>query len=254
MILNCINCGAPIDNTKTKCPYCDTPYKLNGFTGEISEESNRGVLNIGGHFYDDYLSSVEVGDYGYMGYRDATGRSIREVRNIHRTLRWRLTNMMINILFLVDSIEDAALETYITENVVKDKRGIFDIDYEYAMISINNIKVWFCAPEAERCISPILFCDCVVVDVNTAKGILEKENLQRMRKTIPFYDRSCFYKTMIDEWERKNVKKSIIDRWKKHGEFTRRCMIAGFSKDFIPTRFEYAITGTKLHKLIYGRN
>ena len=147
--------------------------------------------------------------------------------------------MMINILFLVDSIEDAALETYITENVV---------------ISINNIKVWFCAPEAERCISPILFCDCVVVDVNTAKGILEKENLQRTRKTIPFYDRSCFYKTMIDEWERKNVKKSIIDRWKKHGEFTRRCMIAGFSKDFIPTRFEYAITGTKLHKLIYGRN
>ena len=162
--------------------------------------------------------------------------------------------MMINILFLVDSIEDAALETYITENVVKDKRGIFDIDYEYAMISINNIKVWFCAPEAERCISPILFCDCVVVDVNTAKGILEKENLQRTRKTIPFYDRSCFYKAMIDEWERKNVKKSIIDRWKKHGEFKRRCMIAGFSKDFIPTRFEYAITGTELHKLIYGRS
>jgi len=161
---------------------------------------------------------------------------------------------MINILFLVDSIEDAALETYITENVVKDKRGIFDIDYDNAMISINNIKVWFCAPEAERCISPILFCNCVVVDVNTAKGILEKENLQRMCKTIPFYDRACFYKTMIDEWERKNVKKSIIDRWKKHGEFTRRCMIAGFSKDFIPTRFEYAITGTKLHKLIYGRN
>lgn len=59
---------------------------------------------------------------------------------------------------------------------------------------------------------------------------------------------------MIDELERKNVKKSIIDRWKKHGEFTRRCMIAGFLKDFIPTRFEYAITGTRLHKLIYGRN
>lgn len=59
---------------------------------------------------------------------------------------------------------------------------------------------------------------------------------------------------MIDKWEKNKVKKSIIDRWKKHGEFKRRCMIAGFSKDFIPTRFEYAITGTKLHKLIYGRS
>lgn len=162
--------------------------------------------------------------------------------------------MMINILFLVDSLEDAALETYIIENVVKDKQGIFEIDYDNVMIRVNDIYVWPCAPEAERCISPILICDCVVADVYTDKGILEKENLKKMRKTIQFYDRMHFYKTMIDEWERENVKKSIIDRWKKHGEFKRRCMIAGFSKDFIPTRFEYAITGTRLHKLIYGRS
>lgn len=25
-ILNCKNCGAPIDLSKSKCPYCDTPY------------------------------------------------------------------------------------------------------------------------------------------------------------------------------------------------------------------------------------
>lgn len=24
---NCPNCGAPIDNGKSKCPYCDTPYR-----------------------------------------------------------------------------------------------------------------------------------------------------------------------------------------------------------------------------------
>jgi len=40
MVLNCINCGAPIDNTKTKCPYCDTPYKLNGFTVETGTKNN----------------------------------------------------------------------------------------------------------------------------------------------------------------------------------------------------------------------
>lgn len=59
---------------------------------------------------------------------------------------------------------------------------------------------------------------------------------------------------MTNKWEKNKVKNSIIDRWKKHGEFKRRFMIAGFSKDFIPTRFEYAISGTRLHKLIYGRN
>lgn len=86
MILNCINCGAPIDNTKTKCPYCDTPYKLNGFTGEISSESNRGILNIGGHSYDVYLSSVEARDDDcFMEYRDITGRVMGEARYIHRT-------------------------------------------------------------------------------------------------------------------------------------------------------------------------
>ena len=26
--INCINCGAPIDPDTTKCPYCDTPYKI----------------------------------------------------------------------------------------------------------------------------------------------------------------------------------------------------------------------------------
>lgn len=25
-MMNCPNCGAPIDREKTKCPYCETPY------------------------------------------------------------------------------------------------------------------------------------------------------------------------------------------------------------------------------------
>lgn len=25
--INCPNCGAPIDLTKDKCPYCETPYQ-----------------------------------------------------------------------------------------------------------------------------------------------------------------------------------------------------------------------------------
>ena len=25
--MNCVNCGAPIDTTASKCPYCETPYK-----------------------------------------------------------------------------------------------------------------------------------------------------------------------------------------------------------------------------------
>lgn len=27
MILNCANCGAPIEREKEACPYCKTPYK-----------------------------------------------------------------------------------------------------------------------------------------------------------------------------------------------------------------------------------
>ena len=28
MILNCVNCGAPIESDKKACPYCKTPYGL----------------------------------------------------------------------------------------------------------------------------------------------------------------------------------------------------------------------------------
>ena len=36
MVLNCVNCGAPIESGKKSCPYCKTPY---GFCTEIELES-----------------------------------------------------------------------------------------------------------------------------------------------------------------------------------------------------------------------
>lgn len=35
MILNCVNCGAPIESDKKACPYCKTPY---GFRTKIELE------------------------------------------------------------------------------------------------------------------------------------------------------------------------------------------------------------------------
>ena len=35
MILNCVNCGAPIESDKKACPYCKTPY---GFRTKIEME------------------------------------------------------------------------------------------------------------------------------------------------------------------------------------------------------------------------
>lgn len=36
MVLNCANCGAPIESNKKACPYCKTPY---GFRTKIELES-----------------------------------------------------------------------------------------------------------------------------------------------------------------------------------------------------------------------
>ena len=46
MILNCVNCGAPIERDKEACPYCKTPYDVSGFNAEIGEMF--GELTIGG--------------------------------------------------------------------------------------------------------------------------------------------------------------------------------------------------------------
>ena len=35
MVLNCANCGAPIESDKKACPYCKTPY---GFRTQIEME------------------------------------------------------------------------------------------------------------------------------------------------------------------------------------------------------------------------
>lgn len=84
MIKNCINCGAPIDNTKTKCPYCDTTYNLNGFTVE-TDKACRGILNIGGNIYNVYLTENEI-EHEMIDVRCLVDTSIRMLPAMaHRT-------------------------------------------------------------------------------------------------------------------------------------------------------------------------
>ena len=57
MILNCVNCGAPIETDKKVCPYCKTPYDVSGFKAEIGEMF--GEITIGGRTSRVYLGNVE---------------------------------------------------------------------------------------------------------------------------------------------------------------------------------------------------
>lgn len=46
--INCPNCGAPIDLTKDKCPYCETPYpKEIPLDGEEASHVLRSLLPFG---------------------------------------------------------------------------------------------------------------------------------------------------------------------------------------------------------------
>lgn len=58
MILNCVNCGAPIESDKKACPYCKTPYDVSGFKAEIGEMFF-GEITIGGRTSRVYLGNVE---------------------------------------------------------------------------------------------------------------------------------------------------------------------------------------------------
>lgn len=60
MIKNCVNCCAPINKLYSKCPYCDTPYELTGFSCDIDPSNNRGVLNICGHSINVSLTEMET--------------------------------------------------------------------------------------------------------------------------------------------------------------------------------------------------
>ena len=94
--------------------------------------------------------------------------------------------------------------------------------------------------------------------------VISKNNLLNkefdMRSTL-FYPSHPMLDDMVQEFfgnafgNTKAVSKyPLTDVYTKDGVAYLEIAIAGFSKDFIPTRFEYAISGTKLHKLIYGRN
>lgn len=71
MILNCVNCGAPIERDKEACPYCKTPYDVSGFNAEIGEMF--GELTIGGRTCKVYLGNVEHHQLLGEPYRDIDG-------------------------------------------------------------------------------------------------------------------------------------------------------------------------------------
>lgn len=57
MVLNCVNCGAPIETDKKVCPYCKTPYDVSGFNAEIGKMF--GEITIGWITSRVYLGNVE---------------------------------------------------------------------------------------------------------------------------------------------------------------------------------------------------
>lgn len=77
MVLNCANCGAPIESDKKACPYCKTLYDVNGFKAEIGEVF--GEITIGGRTSRVYLGNVEHNQLLSEPYYDAYGILHREI-------------------------------------------------------------------------------------------------------------------------------------------------------------------------------
>ena len=78
MVLNCVNCGAPIETDKKVCPYCRTPYDVSGFKAEIGEMFF-GEITIGGRTSKVYLGNVEHNQLLTEPYYDADGILHREI-------------------------------------------------------------------------------------------------------------------------------------------------------------------------------
>lgn len=79
MVLNCVNCGAPIETDKKVCPYCKTPYDVSGFKAEIGEMFF-GEITIGGKTSRVYLENVERKQLlNSEPYCDANGILHREI-------------------------------------------------------------------------------------------------------------------------------------------------------------------------------
>lgn len=70
MVLNCVNCGAPIETDKKVCPYYKTPYDVSGFKAEIGEMFF-GEITIGGKTSRVYLENVERNQLLIEPYCDA---------------------------------------------------------------------------------------------------------------------------------------------------------------------------------------
>lgn len=66
MVNKCINCGAPIGNSKEKCQYCGTEYHIGGFGCKI--DGDKGTIS--GKTFNVYLANVEI--QNVMNNRSAT--------------------------------------------------------------------------------------------------------------------------------------------------------------------------------------
>lgn len=53
---NCKNCGAPIQLNSDKCPYCHTPYNIQGFF----YKDYKGKLMWDGEEIECYISDIET--------------------------------------------------------------------------------------------------------------------------------------------------------------------------------------------------
>ena len=86
MVQNCINCGAPIDMSQIKCPYCGTPYKYDGFNAKLENQNACGTLRVANKEYQVYLSNVEFNGIFSTdgGHRDENGTIHRNLPTIKR--------------------------------------------------------------------------------------------------------------------------------------------------------------------------
>lgn len=76
-LTNCINCGAPLDGRS--CPYCGTRHDSTvSISGEVSDITSEGILNLGGRDFRVYLSRVDVQCQDPDVGRDLTGRIVRD--------------------------------------------------------------------------------------------------------------------------------------------------------------------------------
>ncbi len=68
-IINCPNCGAPIDNSRTSCEYCETPY--DNKTDKIEQFIRLALLKQEIDKLKFYAAQVQQNDYLYGKLADS---------------------------------------------------------------------------------------------------------------------------------------------------------------------------------------